>query len=90
MLPYKNLPKVIKEPEGLKKRVPVRVTELTISDAHKLLLQEYENTKISKGTFENNVKHKAKRRCLLTCMLLSIPCQCNSLFKKSIKFYKQK
>lgn len=36
VLPYKNMTKVVKDQSGTKKRVPVKVMELTIKDAFNL------------------------------------------------------
>ena len=38
VLPCKNVTKVVKDHERLKKRLPICVMELTMSDAHKLFL----------------------------------------------------
>ena len=53
VLPYKNMTKVVKDQFGTKKRVPVRVMELTIKDSFKLFCQENQDVHISKRTFEN-------------------------------------
>ena len=71
VLPYKNMTKVVKDQFGTKKRVPVRVMELTIKDSFKLFCQENQDVHISKRTFENyrpkNIRLKRDARRLVCC-----------------------
>lgn len=52
VLPYKNLTKKIKLPNGNKIRVSVRVMEMTLNDAFQLFLKEHPDIKISRRGFE--------------------------------------
>ena len=45
VLPYKSMTKAIKDQFGTKKRVPVRVVELTIKDAFNLFCEENQMSK---------------------------------------------
>ena len=85
VLPYKNMTKVVKDQFGTKKRVPVRVMELTIKDSFKLFCQENQNVHISKWTFENyrpkSISLKWDARRLVCCCQyhVSVDYICKSL-----------
>ena len=52
VLPYKNLTKKIKLPNGEQKHVPVRVMEVALFDAYKLFVTEHPGIKVSRRNFE--------------------------------------
>ena len=52
VLPYQNLIKKVKQPIGASQRVPIRVMEMTLLEAHNEFIREYPNAKVQRQAFE--------------------------------------
>ena len=52
VLPYQNLIKKVNLPIGASQRVPIRVMEMTLLEAHNEFIREYPNVKVQRQAFE--------------------------------------
>ena len=52
VLPYQNLIKKVKLSIGASQRVPIRVMEMTLLEAHNEFIREYPNAKVQRQAFE--------------------------------------